>query len=79
MVDYDDYALDDFDNFFLLERLEIFGQPIIVHNDKARSWKWYAPVGCSIQAIDHENDIVDETRTLVGTGVVERDPDRTKF
>ena len=71
VVDYADRDLDDFDNFFLLE-LQLF--PFFTHADKARSWKWFAPVDCSIQAQDHEGSVLDETKTLVGTGSQEQDP-----
>ncbi len=68
VVDFDDYDLDDFDDFFTLE---LAG----TQNDKAQSWNWFAPVGCSILALDHHEGNLDETRTLVGTGSVQRDPD----
>lgn len=73
VVDYDDFHLDDFDDFFLLEYLP--GVPPFTQNDKAKSWKWYAPPGCSIIATDHHNGNIDEVRTLIGDGVVHRDPD----
>lgn len=76
VVDYDDYAMDDFDDFFALEYLEIFDNPLISHNDQAQSLKWYAPVGCSIAALDHADDgSLDEALTLQGTGVLEEYPD----
>lgn len=68
VVDFDDYDLDDFDDFYTLE------SPFDPA-DRARSWKWFAPVGCSILALDHHEGNLDETRTLVGTGSVQRDPD----
>jgi hypothetical protein len=71
VVDFDDYALDDFDNFFFLEI-----SSSLTHNNRARSWKWFAPEGCSIRAIDHGNGQSDppERRTLVGDGLVHHDP-----
>ena len=69
-MDYADRNLDDFDNFFLLE-LQIF--PFFTHENKPRSWKWFAPVGCSIQAQDHHEGTLDEAKTLAGTGSLEGD------
>jgi len=77
VVDFDDYDLDDFDNFVPLE-LQIF--PLFYHFDKARSWKWFAPAGCSIRAIDRDLEgegNVDETLTLVGDGFRHEDADLT--
>lgn len=71
VVDYDDRDKDDFDKFFVLE-LQLL--PFFTHADKARSWKWFAPVGCSIQAQDHDGSVLDEAKTLVGTGSLEQDP-----
>jgi hypothetical protein len=91
VIDYPDRELDDFDNLFALEPQIIFQPPpnpptLFHHGDKARSWKWYAPPGCSIQAIDHDdNGNVDEIRTLTNavspaTGLpeVQSDPDLTQ-
>ena len=74
-VDFDDYALDDFDDFSTLEFQAINPSTNFFHNDKARSWKWFAPVGCSILATDLHNGNVDEARTLAGTGAVQSDAD----
>jgi hypothetical protein len=74
-VDFDNYARDDFDNFAALEFRLIPPATFFNHADKARSWKWYAPVGCSILATDLHNGTVDETRTLAGTGAVQSDAD----
>jgi len=71
VVDYSDHDLDNFDNFALLEPFPLLG---LTFNDTAHSWKWYAPVGCSIEATDFYNGAVDEVRTLAGTGGIERDP-----
>ncbi len=75
VVDFDDYDRDDFDDFSVLEPYR--GVINFDYNDQAESWKWYAPVGCSIQAINHLSESADEIRTLVGTGLVERAPDLT--
>jgi hypothetical protein len=74
VVDYDDYDLDDFDNFETLEYQSVLDQEL-TQADKAQSWRWFAPVGCSIQAIDHHGNVIDETRTLAGTGSTQRDSD----
>ena len=73
VVDYDDRGLDDFDDFAVLELQ--FPIPFFTHADKARSWKWFAPVGCSIQARDHHEGTLDEAKTLAGTGSTQDDPD----
>ncbi len=70
VVDHDDFDLDDFDDFAALEPAFLFS-----HHDKARSWKWFAPVGCSIEALDHEQGVLDEVKTLVGNGFVKQDRD----
>ncbi|MEN9678359.1 MAG: hypothetical protein RIS76_4255 [Verrucomicrobiota bacterium] len=76
VIDYADRNLDDFDNFSILELQLQFPQgTLFSHNDKAQSWKWWAPVGCSIQVLDYRNGQVDEVRTLVGDGLVHSDPD----
>jgi hypothetical protein len=67
IVDFDDYGRDDFDDFFAI------GGNFFA--DHIRSWNWYAPVGCSILAIDHENGTIKETKTLIGTGRVRHDLD----
>lgn len=79
-VDFDDYDRDDFDDFFHLESLVIpqpAPNPPILFNlaDRARSWKWFAPAGCSIFAIDHEGGVIDEALTLVGDGALHQDAD----
>lgn len=83
VVNFDDYALDDFDNFFALEqRLEPppptseNPDPVTVtRGDKARSWKWFAPAGCSIFTLDRELGDPDEARTLLGDGALHQDSD----
>lgn len=76
VVDYEDYELDDFDNFGVLERI-VDVQTFFTHNNKARSLRWFAPVGCSIRAIDHGGSgptDLPETLTLVGDGNLHNDP-----
>lgn len=83
VVDYRDYDLDDFDNFFALEPRLVPSIPttpptppeLITLNDKARSWKWYAPAGCSIFAMDFHQGTLDEARTLAGDNAVHEDSD----
>ena len=68
-VDFDDRLRDDFDDFTTLEPLVVLGNVLVTHNDKTRSWKWFAPPGCSIFAIDRDDQgNLDEAKTLVGTG-----------
>jgi hypothetical protein len=68
IVDYDDYYLDDFDDFNTLEYLVLDNGPPFTLNDKARSWNWFAPQGCSIVARNREEGAPDETKTLFGLG-----------
>jgi hypothetical protein len=75
VVDFDDRDLDDFDDFFTLEFQLVVPGGLFTHNDKARSWKWFAPVGCSMKAIDHVGSVVDEEKTLAGIGSVQSDAD----
>ncbi len=83
VVDYKDYDLDDFDNFAALEPRVIVPPPtnpptpptLITLNDKARSWKWYAPAGCSMFAMDFHQGTLDEALTLVGDGLLHQDND----
>jgi hypothetical protein len=73
VVDYDDRDKDDFDDFFTLE-FQLLPLPFF-HVDTARSWKWFAPIGCSIQAQDHHNGTLDEAKTLAGIGAPQEDAD----
>lgn len=77
VVDYDDYELDDFDDLFTLESQPPpqVGAPPFTHNDKARSIKWFAPIGCSIRVTDRRENRPDETKTLVGDGIPHEDSD----
>ncbi len=67
VVDFVDYDLDDFDDFFTLQ--------LGIHADRTQSWKWYAPEFCSIRAIDHRGNNSIETRILVGDGFLHQDED----
>jgi hypothetical protein len=71
---YDDRNRDDFDELFVYEPI-IF--PFPFHSDKARSWNWFAPQGCSIQAIDRTQigAEIDEMKTLTGATSVQADAD----
>jgi len=76
VVEYPDYALDDFDDFFTLEAQLVSISPVAFFrlNNSARSWKYFAPVGCSIRVVNFENSQL-QVRILQGTGHVEQDPD----
>ena len=67
-VDYADRHSDDFNNLFDFESNLA---------NRAKSWSWFAPQGCSIQAIDRvdENSDVDEMKTLTGVTDAHGDPD----
>ena len=68
-VDWSDRNRDDFANLFAFES---------GHADKAQSWAWFAPPGCSIQAIDRvgpNTEEVDEMKTLTGATTQQGDPD----
>ncbi|MEO7539685.1 MAG: hypothetical protein ABIV21_06635, partial [Pyrinomonadaceae bacterium] len=80
IFDYDDRLKDDYDNLFAFElAVNILNTnpptfSVFHHADKARSWNWHSPQGCSIKAIDHdENGNVDETRTVTDASGVQRD------
>ena len=69
VVDYEDRYKDDFDDF--TELLWFF-------NDKASSWRWFAPVGCTLRVNEHSFDDSrfpnSRTRTLFGNGMVREEP-----
>jgi hypothetical protein len=67
VVDFDDYSLDDFDNFF---KLEYQYQTKFSHDNKARSLKWWAPDGCSIRTVN-VGPVGFGDRILPGTGQVQ--------
>ncbi len=52
VVDHRDYALDDYDDFFRLEKP--FAE--VNQNDQTTSLKWFAPTGCSPRVHDHYTD-----------------------
>jgi hypothetical protein len=77
VADHSDSAKDNFDDFSNLDRA-VLGDPIRF-TDRAASWRWFAPFGCSIRANEHH--IGDDgfpgprTRTLFGRGQPEADDD----
>ena len=77
VVDFDDGGKDDFDDFKRLDRG--FSTDVNGASDEASSWRWFAPVGCTIRANDDDfedsNFPGSDTRTLSGTGAPEIDPD----
>lgn len=70
-VVWDDWQLDDYDDFKELDD----GDFVSGFSDQASSWRWFAPVGCTIRA--NEKHIGDsgfpgnQTRTLPGTGTTQ--------
>ena len=50
-ADYKDRNRDDFDNLFVYEN-----KPPISHSDAGFAWVWFAPKGCSVQAINRDGD-----------------------
>ena len=75
-ADYEDRQLENFDNLFAYERYFLLPD-LNLHADKARSWMWFAPQGCTIQAIDRvdANSDIDEMKTLTGATSVQADAD----
>ena len=64
-VDYQDSDKDNYDDFTKL---------MWHFNDNAGSWRWFAPVGCTLRANQHssgDSDFPGRRKTLVGTGLVE--------
>ncbi len=64
-VDYQDSDKDNYDDF--TELLWHF-------NDNAGSWRWFAPVGCTLRANQHsigDSEFPGRRKTLAGTGLVE--------
>jgi hypothetical protein len=71
VVDFDDRTKEDFANLLNVDATPP-GDPCPVSNsDQAQSWKWYAPLGCSIKVWDHSGG---QSITLVGDGLVHSDP-----
>jgi hypothetical protein len=80
IFDYEDRAKDDYDDLFAFEAViiptPVGNVPLFDHANKARSWNWYAPPGCSVRAVDRDdNGNVDEMKTLTGAVKVTNDPD----
>ena len=73
-ADYEDRQREYFDNLFQYETFTLSGN---LHADKARSWTWFAPQGCTIQAIDRVDEIgdIDGMKTLTGATSVQGDAD----
>lgn len=71
---YDDREREEFEELFAYEQPTLPLFPVI-HADRARSWKWFAPQGCSIQAVDREGSQVDELKTLTNASSVQEDAD----
>lgn len=64
IVDFDDYQLDDFDDF---STFELWPGPLPLpfnHYNKFQSLSWFAPPGCSMVAVDRENGNGEQTLTL---------------
>jgi len=76
-VDYEDRNKDNFDDF---EHLDA-GSPGDGNGatDEASSWRWFAPVGCTLRVNEHSFGDSrfpgGHTRTLFGTGRVEEEHD----
>lgn len=73
VMDYADRDRDDFHDFKELDGI------VDGFSDEARSWRWFAPSGCTMRANDDDfgdsNFPGEETRTLRGTGIVTPEPD----
>jgi hypothetical protein len=63
VIDYDDYEKEDFDDFKDLN-----------FSDKTSSWRWFAPVSCTIRVNDDDfedsNFPGKHTKSLLGNGLV---------
>ena len=70
VVEPADYDKDDFDNFRLLDRG--YEDDFLRFDNRASSWRWFAPAGCTIRANDQPLDGSGfpgpQTKTLEGTG-----------
>ncbi len=68
-IDYEDWSKDDYDDFTKL---------LWFFNDNAGSWRWFAPVGCTLHVNQHsfgDSDFPGRRKTLAGTGLVEEAAD----
>ena len=77
VAEHDDRNKDNFDNF---ERLDLgFIGDVNGATDEASSWRWFAPVGCTLRVNEHSFADSDfpgsRTKTFFGTGHVEEAPD----
>jgi hypothetical protein len=65
VIDFDDWDLEDFDHF---------GNHDSGFSDTASSWRWFAPVSCTLRVNEHDFYHDDfpgkKTKTLYGNGVV---------
>lgn len=71
VIDYDDWVLDDHDDFRNLDEGP-FGDGF---SNQATSARWFAPIGCRIVLRDHplsNPDPGDDTATIFGTGVPQK-------
>ncbi|HZN02589.1 MAG TPA: hypothetical protein VFD06_03275 [Candidatus Polarisedimenticolia bacterium] len=85
VVEYDDWARDDFDNFHRLDyAIDILSPtpdaPVDDgFSDDATSWRWFAPSGCTLRVNDHQFGHPDfpgpSTLELPGTGALSICPD----
>lgn len=77
-VDYADRNADDFGDLDALDHDDALGFDIDFE-ENADSWRWFAPVGCTILANDYPIGSDEwpgpDTVRLVGTGQVEEDTD----
>ena len=73
VIDQLDHSKDNFDDFRQLDRA-VFLDLLNRFNNRAASWRWFAPVSCTIRANDEPFSDADfpgtRTRTLSGTGDV---------
>lgn len=75
IVDFDDYQLDDFDDF---STFEFWPGPLpfpFNHHNKFQSLSWFAPAGCSMVAVDRDSAGGEQTLTLTpGTTIPQAAP-----
>ena len=72
VIDQLDQTKDNFDDFRQLDRAVLFD--LLRFNNRAASWRWFAPVSCTIRANDEPFSDPDfpgtRTHTVSGTGEV---------
>src|SRR5262245_3605331 len=75
VVEHQDWFKDNFDEFGALDRGFLY-DPVRFDN-RAASWRWFAPGSCNMRANEHSFDDSGfpgtRSRTLVGTGVHQSD------